>query len=378
MILTITDVMHAQLLGRFPISKPELYYDKIWNNKVQNGDIYMLIPKGMKVYVWFTYWQDKNICLVLSSLPSYKNNRNSFNNVNSNNNNENKINICVYPYFFSNKCALGTIMYGTLFDYKGMKHFACEDLCYYKGQKVNDQYIRLLPGTISLLELKLDLLKDLFIRQNQQHSHYKKGSLVIGLPVMCVDLEEAFCIADKLPYSVYSIQSHYFLGKPYHKHATYLIKNGMPVILASVPASVPVPAPIYVPVPAPIYVPINKIPAMFVPGPIFKYKNIYKIKATIKDDIYNVLSDEDGISEKLIGIALIPTYKSSVMMNSLFRNIRENKNLDLLEESEDEEDFENVNENKYVNLDKSWLMNCVYSKKFKKWQPISIVHDNKL
>jgi hypothetical protein len=233
---------------------------------------------------------------------------------------------------------------------------------------------------------------------------------------MCVDLEEAFCIADKLPYSVYSIQSHYFLGKPYHKHATYLIKNGMPVSVPApvyapihkihapvyapihkipppvyapinkIPAPVyaqinnKIPAPIYMPIhkiPAPIYAPIHKIPAMLV-SPIFKYKNIYKIKATIKDDIYNVLSDEDGISEKLIGIALIPTYKSSVMMNSLFRNIRENNNLDLLEESEDEEDFENVNENKYVNLDKSWLMNCVYSKKFKKWQPISIVHDNKL
>ena len=38
-------------------------------------------------------------------------------------------------------------------------------------------------------------------------------------------------------------------------------------------------------------------------------------------------------------------------MNELFRNIKENSNLDLLEESDDEEEFENVNPDKYVYLE---------------------------
>jgi hypothetical protein len=66
---------------------------------------------------------------------------------------------------------------------------------------------------------------------------------------------------------------------------------------------------------------------------------------------------------------MISTYKCSVMMNKIFRKIKENDNLDLLEESEDEEEFENIKEDKYVDLNKSVLMKCVYSKRFKKWQP---------
>ena len=38
-------------------------------------------------------------------------------------------------------------------------------------------------------------------------------------------------------------------------------------------------------------------------------------------------------------VACIPNYKTSMMMNALFRNIKENRNLDLLEESDDEEEF---------------------------------------
>ena len=33
-------------------------------------------------------------------------------------------------------------------------------------------------------------------------------------------------------------------------------------------------------------------------------------------------------------------------MNDLFRNIKENSNLDLLEESDDEDEFENISRNK--------------------------------
>ena len=92
--------------------------------------------------------------------------------------------------------------------------------------------------------------------------------------------------------------------------------------------------------------------------------------ATIQDDIYNLYSvEKDKEKEKFIGIAMISTYKCSVMMNKLFRNIKENDNLDLLEESEDEEEFENIKEDKYVDLNKSVLMKCVYSKRFKRWQP---------
>jgi hypothetical protein len=62
------------------------------------------------------------------------------------------------------------------------------------------------------------------------------------------------------------------------------------------------------------------------------------------------------------------------MMNSLFRNIKENRCLDALEESDDEEEFENISHDKFI-IDKSRVikMECEYVPQFKKWLPIKRV-----
>ena len=62
------------------------------------------------------------------------------------------------------------------------------------------------------------------------------------------------------------------------------------------------------------------------------------------------------------------------MMNTLFRNIKENINLDALEESDDEDEFENISLDKYVDLDKKYVMKCLYLSKFKSWKPIEVVN----
>jgi hypothetical protein len=74
--------------------------------------------------------------------------------------------------------------------------------------------------------------------------------------------------------------------------------------------------------------------------------------------------------EIFYNVAYVPDYKTSVMMNKLFRNIKENENLDLLEESDDEEEFENENIDRFVDINKSMLMICKFNHKFKKWYPI--------
>ena len=70
--------------------------------------------------------------------------------------------------------------------------------------------------------------------------------------------------------------------------------------------------------------------------------------------------------------ASIPDFKTSVFMNGLFRNIKENTNLDLLEESDDEDEFQDISPSKYVNLEKKHIMKCVYIKRFKRWQPLEV------
>jgi hypothetical protein len=101
-------------------------------------------------------------------------------------------------------------------------------------------------------------------------------------------------------------------------------------------------------------------------------EKIFKIKADIQNDIYNLY---DVVSNELVDIAYIPDYKTSVMMNKLFRIIKENENLDALEESDDEEEFENENIDKFVYLNKSFKMLCRFNHKFKKWVPIKLAND---
>ena len=72
-------------------------------------------------------------------------------------------------------------------------------------------------------------------------------------------------------------------------------------------------------------------------------------------------------------IAHIPDYATSVRMNSLFRNIKENEQLDAIEESDDEDDFEDTTPHKHVFLQREYYMECTYHKKFRKWIPVRVV-----
>ena len=104
---------------------------------------------------------------------------------------------------------------------------------------------------------------------------------------------------------------------------------------------------------------------------------VFKVTPDIQNDIYYLHGyNEKKNSYEYYDIAYIPDYKTSVFMNKLFRNIKENINLDTLEESDDEEEFENNKIDKYVYLDKTFKMKCIYNHKFKKWIPISIADAN--
>jgi len=99
-------------------------------------------------------------------------------------------------------------------------------------------------------------------------------------------------------------------------------------------------------------------------------RKVFKVIAETQNDIYTLYDERDVEC----GLACIPTYEVSKMMNALFRNIKENRNLDSLEESDDEEEFENISLDKFIK-DKSRVikMECEYVAKFKKWQPIKPV-----
>jgi hypothetical protein len=63
-------------------------------------------------------------------------------------------------------------------------------------------------------------------------------------------------------------------------------------------------------------------------------------------------------------------------MNSIFRKIKENANLDAIEESDDEDDFQDGRPDKYVDLKKTVVMECAFNSKFKKWVPVKMATGN--
>ena len=114
--------------------------------------------------------------------------------------------------------------------------------------------------------------------------------------------------------------------------------------------------------------PYNLPIGRFCANSINRHSSIFVIKPDLVPDIYHVFK-----SNSRIGYAHIPDYTTSFMMNKLFRNVRETINIDLIEESDNEEDFENPNIFKYVNINKSIKMHCEYDIFFKRWKPIKQV-----
>jgi hypothetical protein len=94
----------------------------------------------------------------------------------------------------------------------------------------------------------------------------------------------------------------------------------------------------------------------------------FVIRPDVQNDIYYVLRTPDEPITANTMIAHIPNYKTSVMMNALFRNIKENRNLDALEESDDEDEALAP----LVDLTKCVRMACEFNHRFKRWQPADL------
>ena len=196
---------------------------------------------------------------------------------------------------------------------------------------------------------RLSLLLEMFQLHHVEQLAYTNDSLVIGLPVITDSYEEAEAIMNQLPYRTYGI------GAP-----KCIDARGCPTSYAS-PLTHRGSAPLTPPVLLDRHKPQSK---SFAKDTHLR-RTIFKVKAELTADTYSLYSLADN---KYVGTAMVPTYKCSVMLNSLFRSIKENANLDLLEESDDESEFENTNLDKFVDLEKTIQMECVFSKKFQKWE----------
>jgi len=362
-----------EILRSFP-SNVKFSYEKGTHKKVLS-DVYVIIPRGKKYFVWFTHQNRKNICIFLEI--GY----------------QNKIMNMFYRHVsFDDVLSYGTIFYGTLFKTReGMRQdindknkwsseiFSVEDIFYYKGDDISHYtYLN-----------KLHLIKNIFDTKLRYNMAFFNSGVVFGLPVMTTDFTEAYDKAMNLPYYVYSIQYKYFDDKGSSQPFTEFYhfnnnNNSVGTIRGSESQSQNQNQLSSSRVSSNNTVYVNKYndrPPSTTTNEHIKQKSvssdIYKvffIKPDLQNDIYYLYqistTNFDVISKE---IAHIPDYKTSVLMNTLFRNIKENSNLDSLEESDEEEEFENIQIDKFVDLNKIIKMRCIFNYKFKKWVPVSVV-----
>ena len=341
------------VLTNFPNIK--LCYEKIIHNKV-SSDFILAIPHGPKCFIWFTEYNHKNTCFLIE-LGDKKTNghecKDRIQNVRILNNSGNCNN---------------TVLYGTYtsVNINKNKMFFVENIYYYNGMSLENH----------LWLSKFNIIGNLFENAISRQQ--------FCMPLVHNNYEELVKLIEKNN-NLYKIHNICFRLKN---------KNGSLVLPYS---KINVPFDKVVPVDKPL--PVDK-PILFDQSNILNIlyntttttntnttTNIIKPKAKVQikeqvmlvkpdlqNDIYHLYSYDDSSKTYSIyqNIAAIPDYKTSVLMNKLFRNIKENNNLDALEESDDEEEFENNKEDRFVFLEKECKMRCVYNYKFKKWTPTQI------
>lgn len=328
----------SHLLKRLP--QFELSYETISHKKVSSVyDVCIAIPTGKKVLLWFTFYQKYYACYVMEL------------------NRDKKIIKIMHTDIKSNiDLSLGTLVYATCVvdENSGKEKYIIDDILYLKGVNMKKM------STLN----KLGAWKQLF-------SYFENNTPIYSPYLWSVNLEGL----DEYPNTLNDTITA-CIKYPIH-HIQYRSANDVvPYVnvhlskklnLVNLPNVTKQLTPI---------VPEFEIKPykMILNKPQYKMTTVFEIRADLQYDIYHLFAYGRNNSTVYYNLSYVPNYKTSVMLNTIFRNIRENKNLDYIEESDDEDDFENIQEDKYVDLKKKVRMECVYDRKFRRWTPIKLAH----
>ena len=338
----LTSLQKKYFSSAFPNDTVKLSYETVSPKKVSSieHDLCLAIPFGKKGYVWFTYYYTTPICLLFEL------------------NRENQISdqislLCFGRSMIPIDFDLGTIISGTIYEKEVDLElpmntnsilecvFIMDDVHMYKGMAISNFVFREKTGFIH----------DFFI------NIAKIPHLNIKLPVLWNSAEEQ---PIDIPYNIRHIQHRSSLKIMPHINVTTGRK------------------PVWTPTIITDSTICMKEYTFNYSKPAFRKSAFFYVKADIAYDVYYLGALDKNGEVVYFQHSLIMNYKTSILLNGIFRNIRENRCLDLIEESDDESDFENVRDDKYVDLEKQVLMECMFHLKFRKWMPISMITNESL
>ena len=351
-LMSLTRNQKDKLLERLP--KLELSYETISHKKVCNSyNICLAIPTGRKVFLWFTFYKEYDICYMLEC-----------------NRDRQVINVIKMPFKSNTKLSLGTVLYGTLIknDETGEYKVIIEDLLYYKGISTKHYSMYHILQTLNEVFQEFKLMNKnthIYMCNSWEAEINEKDEIYPS------SINEA--IAPSIHYQTHHLQYRSAYSKMPYINVSIAKKMNIVHIHSQPKQQDTCPSYAFKPY------------RMAMTKPQYKYRAIFQVCADIQYDIYHLFAYGRDSNPMYYNLAYIPNFKISVSLNNIFRRIKENDNLDYIEESDDESDFQNTEEDRYVNLHKKVLMECEFSRKFKKWVPLKIaprhskiVHINKL
>lgn len=368
----------ADIMRRFP--NFELSYETVSHKKVSSEyDVCLAIPYGKKAFLWFTFFQDNDVCFLMELGREKKVSR-----------------VTILETYGTSRLALGTLLYCSMVGEanglaqenekistlsNSVKGGIIEDILYWQG--------------VSLAKLpfseKLGFLYSFF--QNPEFAPIINNSkMPIRLPVMWTTNQNSpdnngqdnsipGKWSNRIPYTIHHLQYRSLVKLLPHINVLMtksIISNANgPVVKdlsygSTVNSTNTATTNINT---VDIFIPPS-LPKYDFTKPQYKMLTIFEVKADLQNDIYHLYAYGQSSQKVYYGLANIPNYKTSVFMNGLFRNIKENRNLDSLEESDDEEDFQDMRIDKFVNLNKTMTMECAFNNKFKRWAPVRVIPTN--
>ena len=341
-----------RLLSKFPVfAKPS--YEAFIHKKVEETDsaydLAVAIPSGKRAFLWFTMSGKEEICCIIEI------GRNQML----------QDNIHMLDWHYPPSFSLGTLLSGYLLDGDELcpnhKYFIADDLFLFEGYEFGNPY------PISFAR-KFEAFSQFFQRMTHPlNGRFSIHCIVMWYRSLSDDIPPEW--ACKIGYKVKHIQ--YRSSQKILPYANYIVsKNpwecGGPQLIEDVIDYVPRSS-VWSDVTTKFKKEMRQWNVNFY-APIHSKKTLFWVSADITYDMYYLFVQNDVLYQ----YAFIPDHKTSVMMNSLFRRIAENDCLDKVEESDDEEEFENIRDDKYVDLKKKVLMECVFHQKFKKWVPLQV------
>ncbi len=328
----------------------ELCNEKVLHNKVSNVNsnenilCYRVIPKGNKRLLWFTNIDNNNYCF--SVIYNFKTKQII---------EIKKELVCFNQYLTIGK---GTLLYGTYIQYKGVQYFCIEDVIYHPiyNNKLNTH----------LWKNKLHYITTLFVKKQICNIDFDNDALSIFVsPFYNINIPLEH-VLNNTNYKIYSIQ--YLLKRNItqnnnqkHIQTQFQSYNLLTYILnenenENVKTNYS----------------LTKIETKYNQTQQTDQYAKFVIKSHYQEDIYNLYCLDKNNHIIQFNIANIPDYKTSVMMNKYFRNIKENIDLDTLEESDDEENFQNVDLEKHL-LNNICIFKCIFCLKTMMWTPIKYI-----